>query len=227
MITVVCGEDNIGSRNYFLELKNAYISKGYETKNIAPLEIEEITKWLAQSPSLFSQKRAYFIENFQKKINKINSKLLKVIDYLVKNKDIEVFIWEDNLPGRTLKLKGVKIQEFKPSKNIFQLLDACFPSNLTKFLSLLRDLPDKTDDAFIFVMLARHIKNLILIKNNVMPKRMTVWQIKKLQNQAKYWPSDKLISFYEGLCRIDISVKTGKNPFSIRKSLDLMACYYL
>jgi hypothetical protein len=53
------------------------------------------------------------------------------------------------------------------------------------------------------------------------------WQIGKLANQAKYWKEENLINFYQGLHRIDINSKTGGTPFTVKKSLEILACYYL
>jgi hypothetical protein len=56
---------------------------------------------------------------------------------------------------------------------------------------------------------------------------MPSWQIKKLQLQANFWASDKLIAFYESLYNVELSVKTSQNPYSLKNSLDLLASYYL
>jgi DNA polymerase III delta subunit len=229
MLTVVCGEDNVASRNYFLSLKNECGRKNYEARNIIPAEIEEIRKWLADSPSLFLQRRVYFVENLNKKISrKGNPQLIKTLEELIKDKNLEIVDWEDSIPSRFLKFpKGAIIKEFRPSQNIFKLLDSCYPGNLIKFLNLLETLPSDVEDTFIFIMLVRHLKNLILVKNNTSPPKMQSWQVGRLKSQTKWWSMDKLLGFYDGCYRIDVSVKTSKNPYTIKRSLELMACYYL
>lgn len=217
------------ARNYFLNLKKNYLKENCEVKNINADELSEIHRWLADSPSLFSQKRAYFIENLNKKINKkTNLKYTAIIEKLIKDKELMIVDWENGLTARELKIsQGITIKEFKLPQNIFQLLDACSPSNLKKFLSIFNSLPEDIEAPFIFTMLHRHLKKLILIKNKISPPKLVSWQIKKLENQAKFWPTNQLISFYEALYRLDVAIKTSKSPYSLRQSLDLLVCYYL
>ncbi|MEK7177644.1 MAG: hypothetical protein AAB705_02350, partial [Patescibacteria group bacterium] len=72
-----------------------------------------------------------------------------------------------------------------------------------------------------------HMRNILLVKmGDNIPKLMS-WQIGKLSNQAKYWDEKNLINFYQGLHRIDVNSKTNGTPFTVKKSLDILACYYL
>ena len=66
MLTVICGEDNIGSREYFIKLKREYTEKGYEVRDIVSGDILEIDRWMSESPSLFVKNRVFFIENDNK-----------------------------------------------------------------------------------------------------------------------------------------------------------------
>lgn len=229
MLTIICGEDAIASREYFLNLKQEYIKKNYEIYNTTVQELPEISKWLAESSSLFSFKRVYFIESLNKKISRRNNlTLYSLVENLAKKKDIEIIDWEEYAQKRELKIsEGITVKEFKLSTSIFKLLDSCYPKNLKTFVQLLHSLPEKLDDMFIFVMLIRHMHNLFVIKHKGVIKSLQSWQVAKLKSQARLWDSDKLDSFYEGLYRIEVSVKSGKNPFSLRKSLDLLACYFL
>lgn len=229
MLILICGEDNVGSRNYFLSLKDSYKNKNYEITNIIISDLPEIDKWLSESVTLFGNKRVFFIENLNKKISKKSPNIyLNLIDKYIKDKNIEIIDWEDQTSSRELKITGnVYIKEFKPSKNIFHFLDSCYPKNLTAFLQLSNTLSDNIDDFFIFTMLTRHIKNLIYANNDNFPKKLAGWQIAKLKRQANLWDKDKLVSFYDGLYRIDLSTKTSTNPYSVKQSIDILATYYL
>ena len=59
------------------------------------------------------------------------------------------------------------------------------------------------------------------------PKKIQKWQLWKLESQAKLWKKKNLEEFYHGLHKIDIALKTSKNPYSVKKSLDILACYFL
>ena len=56
---------------------------------------------------------------------------------------------------------------------------------------------------------------------------LAFWQTNKINFQAKKWPLDQLIKYYQGLHNIDIMIKSGVNPNSLKKSIDMLSCYYL
>ncbi len=228
MITVICGEDLVSSRNYYSDLKNKYREKNYEIKEILLAQIEEIQKGLGESLSLFSEKIIFFVQNLNKLISRKNATIIRIIDTLAKNKKIEIIDWEEGIGARYLKFpKTVTIKDFKPSQTIFKLLDSCYPSNKKNFINQINNLTDKVEDGFIFYMLTRHIRTLLIIKSGEKPSGMFDWQLYKLKKQASFWSLEKLILFYENLHRIDLINKTSKNPFSVRSSLDLLAYYLL
>lgn len=152
---------------------------------------------------------------------------MKEIKKLIETKGIEVVDWEDQVSARELKITGAAVKEFKPAQNIFKLLDACYPSNLKTFLKILHEIPAKTEEGFVYIMLVRHIRNLLLAKSGAVNAKLASWQLAKMRQQAKLWQDEPLISFYDGLYRIDVSTKTGKNPYSLGKSLDILASYFL
>jgi len=236
MITVVCGEDIVASRNYYLELKKQAANKGYQIFNISYNQIFDILSWLSQSYTLFGEKKVFFIENLNKHLPRITkkdfttptAKIIKTINEIARSKEIQLIDWENEKSGREIKMREIAIiKEFKPSNSIFKLNEACYPSNLKNFLSMLNQLTTITADNFIFIMLSRHIKNLLLAKLGLFPANQASWQRQKLVYQAKYWDSEKLIKFYDGLYRIELGIKTSSLPYGIKKSLDILACYFL
>ncbi len=229
MLTIICGEDSISSRNYFLEQEKLFAQKGYEIVNVDYRLVLELDENEASSASLFTQKRVYFTSNLNKKVfKKLNVKTEKKIKDIINSKKIQLFDWEEETSARDLKsIKGIVIKELKPSQTIFKLLDSCYPGNLKQFIFILKTISESTEDIFIFIMLARHMRNILITKmGEKLPKLMS-WQIAKLSNQAKYWKRENLINFYQGLHRIDVNSKTNGTPFSIKKSLEILACYYL
>lgn len=228
MLTIICGEDSISSRNYFLDQQKLFAQKGYEIVNVDYRLVLELDESEASSASLFTQKRVFFTSSLNKKVlKKLNSKTERKIKEIIISKEIQVFDWEEETSARDLKsIKGIVIKELKPSQTIFKLLDSCYPGNLKQFISSLKTISESTEDIFIFIMLARHMRNILIIKlGEKLPKLMS-WQIAKLSNQAKYWRLENLINFYQGLHRIDVNSKTS-SPYSIKKSLDILACFYL
>lgn len=229
MLTIICGEDSIASRNYFTDQQKIFSEKGFEIVNVDYNQVLELDESEASSASLFTQKRVYFTNSLNKKVlKKLNVKTERKIKEIIISKEIQVFNWEEETSARDLKsIKGIIVKEFKPSQNIFKLLDSCYPGNLKTFINSLSILSESTEDIFIFIMLARHMRNILITKQGERLPKLMSWQIAKLSNQAKYWKLENLINFYQGLHRIDVNSKTGRTPFSVKKSLDILACYYL
>jgi len=227
MITVICGEDIVSSRNYYSELKKRYREKKYEIKEVASSQIVEVQKELSESLSLFAEKIVFFTQNLNKTITRKKS-TKDLIEILAKDKQVEIVDWEDGITGRSLKIPQIAIlKEFKPTRTIFKLLDSCYPTNKSEFISQLNSLSDKIEDGFIFYMLTKHIRMLLLVKSGEKPSAMFDWQLFKIKKQAGFWSLEKLVLFYENLHRIDVINKTSKNPFSTKHSLDLLAYYLL
>lgn len=228
MLTIICGEDTVTSRKYFSDLKHSFAKKGNEVKHISSSELPDIPKWLAESSSLFGERLIFFAENTNKLLSrKKGDRLMETLKTIADLKNAELFIWEE-AGGREIRLKGIgQIKEFKPNQTIFKLLDMCVPSNKLPFLKALETLRQSTDEYFIFVMLHRHIRNVLVTKLGNPPASLQPWQMQKFASQANLWQLETLLTFYEGLIRIDISTKTGTNPHGIKKSIEILACYFL
>lgn len=229
MLTIICGEDSISAYNYFVALKNKYKTNDYEVFDISVNDIENIISWINDSSMLFKTKKVFFTEGLNKKISrKQNLKINKIVDEIINNKDVELYDFEEEISSYYLKFsKKVQIKEFKLNENIFKLQESLYPGNLKNFLKILNKLSESQDQYFIFNMLSKHVRNLILAKTNNIDKKTPYWQVKKLQNQAYYWKINDLIKFYDGLYRIDMMEKTSSTPFDIKKSLEILVCYYL
>lgn len=229
MLTIVCGEDSITSRNYYSSLKKNYQDKNFQIIEIPSSDLENISSWMGESRSLFKENKVFFTVNINKRLSrKLNLKINKVVDQIIKDKSVELVDWEEEKSSRELKFpKGIVVKEFKPSQNIFKLQDALYPGNLKFFLSILNQLTETVDENFVFIMLIRHLRNLLLVKTGQGNSKLQNWQIAKLKSQASKWELDKLINFYDAFHKIDISQKTSTNPYSLKKSLDLLVCYYL
>lgn len=229
MLIIICGEDSIASRNYFLDQQKVFSEKNFEIVNVSYQQVLELDESEASSASLFTQKRVYFTNSLNKKVlKKLNSKTERKIKEIIISKKIQVFDWEEGTTSRDLKsIKGIIVKEFKPSQNIFKLLDSCSPGNLKTFINTLDIVSESTEDIFIFIMLVRHMRNVLTTKmGDKVPKLMS-WQIAKLSNQAKYWRLENLINFYQGLHRIDVNSKTNGTSYSVKESIEILACYYL
>jgi len=139
-----------------------------------------------------------------------------------------ILIWEDSISKRDLGITAdVRFKEFRPDKNIFKLIESCYPTNLKSFIYTLNEIRTKTNDFFVFIMLSRHIKKLILYQHGIMPTNLQTWQKIKLEYQQKYWKQELILDFYDKLITLDSLIKTGKTPFKVFDYLETLSVYYL
>lgn len=228
MLTIVCGEDTIASREYFMKLKQDYLTKKVDVSNVLAKEILNQITQSSRAQGLFTDTTVFFTEHLNSFLVKTKDKrVTEEFEKIAKSKDIEIVVWEE-ATSRDLKIsKLTRVKEFKPQKNIFQLLDACHPGNKSTFIDVLEKISEYQDEFFIFTMLTRHTRTLILARKNKFSSRVQSWQKGKLTSQAKKWEIDHLVGFYEGLSRIDQSIKISSTPFGAKESLDILACYFL
>src|SRR3989344_2829039 len=179
MLTVICGEDSVSSYDYSSSLKKKFIKKNIEVIHISSNDLENIPEWMGETQSLFSPEKVFFTRNLNKRLSrKLSLKINKIVDGLIKNKSIEIFDWEEGKTVRDLKFPvGIVVKEFKPNENIFKLVDSIYPGNLNFFIKGLEVLSAGSDENFLFIMIARQIRNLILVKSGSFPPRMMSWQI--------------------------------------------------
>ncbi len=231
MLTVICGEDQETARKYLLSIKDTFKNKGYSLMDVLLADLSEVYKNSSGVVDLFVQKTAYFVDRLSKQYKgRAKTPFKKVVEELSKDKNIHLVDWEGGKSAyelSSLKKLAYSFAEYKPGKNVFQLLDACYPGNLKSFLSTLDIVLGTQDQTFVYTLLTRHIKKLIMAQDGHFDSRTAPWQRGKLQYQAKMWKMKSLVNFYEGLIRIDVSTKSGNSTFDIRESIEILACYYL
>ncbi|MGB2731556.1 MAG: hypothetical protein WBC38_01105 [Microgenomates group bacterium] len=229
MITIICGEDSVASRNYLNEVLKLHVEKhGSTVKTITAAECIDLSLQDTQPMSLF-EIPIYLLENASKKITRKGSgDLYKSLLTISKSSEISVFIWEANMGKREIKTADLGVvKDFKLSSSVFTLLDQCYPSNLKKFLAEFYSLVTPTTELFMQIMLTRHIRSLLAIRLGEVPTRMQSWQVGKLKAQAFKWDTKNLLDFYEKLLSIEVRLKTGKAVYTVGESLSLLSCYYL
>lgn len=233
MITIFCGEDTVTARTAYTQAIDKLKTADTEIVSLQPSSVLEINKGLADNMSLFSSQKIFCVENLEKYSFKKSTKAKKDAMYetlfaLSTDKSILLVDFEDGKQGRQLKLKDLaKVYESKPSTSIFKLLDDCIPGNKLQFIKSLRTVCETQEEMFVFVMLFRHVRLLLVTIHDGPSAMLPPWQKYKIIGQAKKWEKTTLTNFYEGLIKIEISSKTSSNPYGIAKSLEILACHYL
>jgi DNA polymerase III delta subunit len=198
---------------------------------VVKLEGEKITlselQQAVESRSIFGADKLVVIFGlFSRKPSKEKEKLL---DYCQKENPQNLIVWEEKkIDGRVLiNFKRAKIELFDLPKIIYKFLDSLSPFNKKTSLLLFHQCLKKEVPERIFYFLCRHIEQLIIAadlgKRGL--KNLPDWKKEKLAKQAKAFGLEKLINIYQKLLAIDYQQKTGKSPFSLISSLDLLIAY--
>jgi hypothetical protein len=224
MIYVICGEDSIASRDYFVNLKKNYYQKNFLVIELKEDDFYQLTETEIFS-SLFYQNKIFFAENLYQTISK-NHKLLDKINQLFRDKN-NLYIWENKSKYELKNFTQLKIIEFKLEKNMFILLDNFFPGNKRNFFQLFHQLINEKKEGLFFYLLAKRIRQLLIIKSGVKPESIQSWQLKKLKYQAEKWSMDSLIRLYQSFFNIEQDIKTSQTPYSLTQLLDILICYFL
>ncbi len=227
MLTIICGEDTAASRTYYFDTLEAARKKGASVTAVTADELGTLSS--RTSANLFAESSVFTIENLNKSVARKGSKVSpELLGQISKDQSVTLIDYEHFISSRELKIAKVgTVREFKPSNNVFKLVDACLPGNAKNFLSILHNITDVKNEMFVYLMLQRHIRSVVLSKVSGVPQSASPWQRSKLASAAKRWETARLIEFYRHLLSIDTSLKTGRNVYGIKRSLDILACYYL
>ena len=77
MLTIICGEDIVSSRNYLSQIKGEFKNKGDEVAYLSPQEVPDILKWQGDNLNLFSSKLIFITEHLEASIIRKRGKKCK------------------------------------------------------------------------------------------------------------------------------------------------------
>lgn len=125
------------------------------------------------------------------------------------------------LPKRLLNSlpKATKIEEYKLPRLIFKFLESFYPGNAKNAINLLRESSKNEAPELVFHLLARHLRDLYIAKEDKNGLSYPTWRIAKLKSQATRFTNNKLKAIVFKLSELDIRVKTTKDE--LIDSLDL------
>lgn len=227
MLTVICGEDTVQARQYLQEQVTAARKKGAEVRVGSPRDLEAAIKDGTVSSGLFSSLIVFQTNGLVGHLAKKRQKKPQLAAYAA-DTSITILDWEGGKSAYTLGLqKESYVKEFRPSADIFQLLGLIQPGKKVAFVQSLRQLIDHQDPVFVYTMIHRRVRSLIVLGHDPSAEKLHPFQKKQMISQAQQWDQKKLIGLYEGLCRIDRSLKTNASPLSIPQSLEILACFYV
>jgi len=221
MITLIHGNDNLASRNYFLSIKDEN-SILMDAQNLNLVELSQIIN----GSGLFLEPKKIFIDNLF--TNKGSKNQVDVFSIIGKGHDSEIYLYADKeIPIKSLSdIKDLNSKVFRVPQNIWNFLDEIRPKssqNIFKFHEVLKE----TEPEIIFSMILRQFRLLLAIsssssKNISEVSRLAPWQKSKLTRQASLFSNEKLIDIIKKLYFIDKTTKTGKTSLSLKQNIDIL-----
>lgn len=225
MITLLHGDHIQASRDALVSLKEKHKDK--EVRQLSGKELDE-TKLLQalQSSSLFGGETLVVIENLFTALGGRKSKRLDGVLVLLKEsgQNMDVIVWEGKEVGKTVITglgSAVKTQLFDIPTVIFKFLDGLRPDNTAGILSLYASAVALDAPELLHTMLVRRVRELIMLSDHMVPEGMQSWQIGRLTSQAKSFTIEKLVNIYRKLYDIEVSIKSGMSPFTMKESLEI------
>ncbi|MBI3379197.1 hypothetical protein HY029_00410 [Candidatus Gottesmanbacteria bacterium] len=231
MLTLIHGDDIVSSTKVLEDIKTRYpdYEKVYLRGTTSTLTDVVIA---TDSLSLFASQKLVIIENLIEGADA--DKKDKILSFLTEKKtSCEVVIIEQKEISKTILKKY-----FAQAKTIlcqipailFKFLDSIGDKSVPQVLSMYHQITDNRDPEFIISMLIRQWRNLIIASDlgesgfSGMPS----WQSYKFIKQARFFTLPSLILSYRQLLSLDLKVKMGLSPYTLRQLLDIffVSLYY-
>jgi len=222
-IVVYSGNDIVSSRKAFLDYLESLQGDDFELVRTSGKDLTEEALELHSSPiSLFGQKKVLSIENILSSTKSKEKE--KIIEKIAKQKDCQIVIWEGKDISKVDQKKypgNFIFRNFKLPQILFNFLDSLSPGKTKENLDFLHRVIEEVDPAFVFLMIIRQFRYLILASENELTG-MPPWQSGKFFHQTKLFNKEKLLTIYERLLEIDYRQKTSQTVKDLVFELDLL-----
>lgn len=222
MITVFCGDDLVSSRKAFLDSLDSYKEKGYDMVKFNGKDLTEESLELSSGPtSLFGEQRLLVIEGLLSGTKSKEKE--KVLEKIAKLANATLVIWEgkDFSKIDQAKYPNFVFKNSKLPSSVFSFLDKLSSNKPKENILAFHKTISEVEAAFVFIMLVRQIRMLILASENELAN-LPSWQSGKFIHQAKLFTQDKLLEIYKKLLAIDFRQKTSAVAFDLKSELDLL-----
>jgi len=206
------GDYLLSSRNFLNSLIEQEKRQNKEVVRLDgnSLALNDLIQALA-SNSLFGGEKVVVIENlFSRQKSKDQEILLEWIKTF--DGQTPVIFWEKKTIGKILQRrlpKKTTVKEFKTPATVFKLVELLSPQTKKQALQLLEETVVKEPAEFLFAMICRQIRLMLLLKEG-QAVGGAPWMVGKLKKQAASFNKDELINSYQKLYFIDKQIKTGK-----------------
>lgn len=222
MITVIHGDHIEASRSELLTVKGK--AAGKEIRELQGSKIDEQTLIQSlESSSLFGGDTVVIIELLFSRLGRQQKKIERLARLLVdRQAACDIIVWEDKeLSAATLKYLGNPVVRlFKTPVIIFQFLDSIAPGQTRRTLELFEQLLTTEPPELVFSMIAKRMRQLLMIALGVTLPTMAGWQLSRLTTQAKSFRMEQLKKLYLSLADREYAVKSGNSAFDLKQHIE-------
>lgn len=218
---ILHGENNLASSKRLVEVTEQQINSGNKVISLDANNLKlEILRQELEPADLFGNTSFVCLTGLLSGTKKKSQE--KIIQFLKTQNYQNLLLYETkSIHASTLKqFKGAIVENFKVEVDIFRFLEKIDPNQKENLLLSFQDLlVKKTEPEFIFAMLVRQIRQLIIAKTNPAQLKAPPFAINKLKQQSSAFTLDKLLDIHAGLYHIDLSIKTGKTQIDLKTLL--------
>lgn len=163
--------------------------------------------------SLFKKGRLFIIERLPKTKK-------SEIDWLKKNNERlegNLVVFHEGTLSRnflTSLPKTKRIEEFKLPRLIFKFLESFYPGNTKTSITLLHQVLKTEAPEFVLALLARHLRDVVKVKNEEGSLGYPPWRVGKLKSQSKKFEGESLKKVIESLAEADVKSKTSRTSLA-------------
>lgn len=218
---ILHGENNLASSKKLVEIAQQQTNLGNKVISLDSnnLKLENLRQEL-QPADLFGNSNFICLSGLLSGTKKKSQE--KIIQFLKTQNYQNLLLYETkSIHASTLKqFKGAVVENFKIEVDIFRFLEKVDPRQKENLITSFQDLlVKKTEPEFIFAMLVRQIRQLIIAKTTPSHLKAPPFAINKLKQQASYFTLNKLLDMHADLYHIDLSIKTGKTQLDLKTLL--------
>ncbi|OGD81569.1 hypothetical protein A2572_04255 [Candidatus Collierbacteria bacterium RIFOXYD1_FULL_40_9] len=218
---ILHGENNLASSKRLVEISDQQRNLGNKVINLDAnnLKIETLRQEL-EPADLFGNTNFVCLSGLLSGSKKKSQE--KIIQFLKTENYQSLLLYETKAihPSTLKQFKGAVIESFKIEVDIFRFLDKLNPNQKENLLLSFNDLlSKKIEPEFIFAMLVRQIRQLIIAKTNPSQLKAPPFAINKLRQQAGNFSLDNLLDQHASLYQIDLAIKTGRTQLDLKTLL--------
>lgn len=221
-VILVHGDDRERSEERLKKFVSVAKARGWNIAEIGSSSLNIIEE--VSSNDLFQKEKLFVLKD----LRVLTPKIKKWLDSNLESVSGNLVIYSNKTLNKTTKAVLPKInkeEEYKLPVVIFKLLENFYPGNANSSIKLLSQSLEKGAPEFVVALLARHLKDLYLVKEGEGVLSLPSWRMGKLRSQASRFEEGGIERIIEKLAEADFKSKTSDEDLT--DMLNMLIIEYL